>query len=97
MNQTQGKAKAGRPSATTLTRWANWVNQGAVVHELAGSKIARITKAAKQCGTPTACQQALQGKYGKTTIKGVIQSKTGRYLVATAPKQRNGRPFSFPS
>ena len=96
MAQTQGKATANRPSPAVLSRWANWVSQGVVVHELAGSKIARITRATNQCNSPAACQRALQGKYGKSSIKGVIQSKNGRFLVATAPRQSNGRPFRFP-
>ncbi len=96
--QTEGRATSARPSASTLNRWANLIAKGAIVHVLAGSRIARLTRQPKSqpCISAPACQRALQRKYGKATIKGVVQSKTGQFLVATAPKKSNGRPFSFP-
>ena len=96
--QTEGRATSASPSASTLNRWANLVAKGAIVHVLAGSRIARLTRQPKSqpCSSAMSCQRALQRKYGKTAIKSVVQSKTGQFLVATAPKQNNGRPFSFP-
>ena len=96
--QTEGRATSARPSASTLNRWTNLVAKGAIVHVLAGSRIARFTRQPKSqpCASATSCQRALQRKYGKAAIKGVVQSKTGQFLVATAPKQSNGQPFSFP-
>ncbi len=96
--QTEGRATSTSPSASTLNRWANLVAKGAIVHELAGSRIARLTRQpkSKPCASATSCQRALQRRYGKAAIKGVVQSKTGQFLVATAPKQSNGQPFSFP-
>jgi hypothetical protein len=96
--QAEGRATSSRPSAATLNRWANLINKGAIVHVLAGSRIARLTRQPKTtaCASAPACQRALQGKYGKASIKGVVQAKNGQYLVATAPKKSNGQPFNFP-
>ncbi len=95
--QTEGRANTSRPTPTTLTRWANFVNQGAVVFQVSGARLCRATNADQQFTTATSACRALQGKYGKTTIKGVIQSKTGQWLVAAEPRQSDGRPFRFPA
>ena len=96
-SQTEGPAKAGRPSPSVLNRWANLVNNGAVVFEVPGTRIAKFTKAAKPFTTAGAACRALQSTFGKSTIKDVIQSKNGRWLVATAATRSNGQPFRFPT
>ncbi len=96
-SQTEGPATAGRPSPSVLNRWANLVNKGAVVFEVPGTRIAKFTRAAKPITSAGAACRALQSKFGKTTIKGVIQSKNGRWLVATAATRSNGQPFRFPT
>ena len=95
--QIDGRATTSRPTPTTLTRWANFVNQGAVVFQVSGARLCRATNADQQFTTATSACRALQGKFGKTTIKGVIQSKTGQWLVAAEPRQSDGRPFRFPA
>lgn len=95
--QIDGRATGSRPTPTTLTRWANFVNQGAVVFQVSGARLCRATNADQQFTTATSACRALQGKFGKTTIKGVIQSKTGQWLVAAEPRRSDGRPFRFPA
>ena len=95
--QIDGRATGSRPTPTTLTRWANFVNQGAVVFQVSGARLCRATNADQQFTTATSACRALQGKFGKTTIKGVIQSKTGQWLVAAEPRCSDGRPFRFPA
>ncbi len=95
--QIEGRATSSRPTPTTLTRWANFVNQGAVVFQVSGARLCRATNADQQFTTATSACRALQGKFGKTTIKGVIQSKTGQWLVAAEPRRSDGRPFRFPA
>jgi Ni,Fe-hydrogenase I large subunit len=97
-NQTFGAAKTARPTPTTLNTFANWINKGAIVHQISASAINKLGHAwykdFKGCKTPTSCRQILTRKFGKTTIKAVTRAKNGAYLVATAPTYK-GKPFNF--
>jgi len=97
-NQTYGAAKVKRPTPTTLTTFANWVNKGAILHCATKTQ---ITKWASRPNKPfkptsaTAVKNALCNKWGKTMIKAVCSDKNGKWLIATAPTWK-GKPFSFP-
>ena len=101
MGQTKGTTgKFPRPTASTLNTFANWVNKGAIVQTVSPAQVARWSKATKfnfnsKNPTPTACKNVLCAKYGKTTIKAVCRTKTGKFMVATTPTVK-GRAFSFP-
>ncbi len=99
-NQTKGTAKHARPTPTTLNSFANWINKGAVVQTCTSAQVARWAKNTNKnfntrSATPTACKTVLCAKFGKSTIKAVCKSKTGSFLVATAPVMK-GRTFNFP-
>lgn len=101
MTQTKGTAgKFPRPTAATLNSFANWINKGAIVQTVSPAQVARWSKLTKfnfttQNPTPAACKSVLCAKYGKTTIKAVCRTKTGKFMVATSPTVK-GRAFSFP-
>jgi hypothetical protein len=101
MGVTKGTSgKFPRPTPSTLNTFANWINKGAVVQMVSPSQVARWAKATShnfnpQNPTPTACKNVLCKKFGKSTIKAVCRTATGKFLVATAPTYK-GRAFSFP-
>jgi hypothetical protein len=99
-NQTRGPAKHGRPTPTTLTTFANWINKGGVIHTVTATQVARWAKATKtnfktRTATPTACRNVLCKKFGKTNIKAVARTKSGSFMVVT-PAQVQGKWFCFP-
>lgn len=101
MDQTKGTAgKFPRPTPSVLNSFANWINKGAIVQVVSPTQVARWAKSTKfnfnpQSASPTTCKNVLCAKYGKATIKAVCRSKTGKFIVATAPTVK-GRSFSFP-
>ncbi|MCP4591930.1 MAG: hypothetical protein GY842_14445 [bacterium] len=94
-SQTQGTANYGRPSASTLNSFGNWINKGAVVQTVSAAQINRWSKTDKKCATATAAKNVLWTKFGKSPIKAVCKSKTGSYIVATTPVFK-GKTFKFP-
>ena len=97
-NQTRGPAKCPRPTPAQLNTFANWVNKGAVVHNVTATcvnKWANNTNKNFNKTSPTSCKNVLTAKFGKTTIKAVCRSKTGSFMVVTAPTYK-GKPFCFP-
>ena len=101
MDQTKGVAgKYPRPTPAILNSFANWVNKGAIVQMVSPTQVARWAKSTKynfstQNPTPTACKNVLCAKFGKSTIKAVCRTRTGKFLVATSPTYK-GRAFNFP-
>ena len=99
-NQTWGPAKCARPSTTTLTTFTNWINKGAIIQTVSPTQIAKWAKThnynfkVRTC-TPTNCKNVLFKKFGKTTIKAVARTKSGSFMVVTAPTHK-GKPFCFP-
>jgi hypothetical protein len=93
--ETQGTTGAGRPSPTALNTFANWVNKGAVIHKVSPIQLNRWSDTSRKCTTATAAKNVLWNKFGKTPIWGVCKSKSGSFLVATAPTYK-GRNFTFP-
>ncbi len=99
-NQTMGPAKHQRPSPTTLNTFANWVGKGAVIQTVSAAQVNRWAKTTSKnfntrTSTPNACKTVLCAKFGKTTIKAVARSKSGSFMVATAPTVK-GKCFCFP-
>ncbi len=94
-NQTCGSASYKRPSPTTLSSFANWVNKGAIVHCCSANQISRWCKQQTPSNSPTAAKNALTKRFGSSTIKAVCCDKTGKYLIATSPTWK-GKPFNFP-
>ena len=99
-NQTKGAAKCTRPTPTTLNSFANWINKGAVVQTCTKAQVSRWAKSKNKSfnthsASPTSCKSVLSAKFGKSTIKAVCCTKTGSYMVATAPTC-NGKKFFFP-
>ena len=99
-NQTKGPAKHQRPSPTTLNTFANWIGKGAVIQTVSAAQVNRWAKTARKnfntrTPTPNACKSVLCAKFGKTTIKAVARSKSGSFMVATAPTVK-GKCFCFP-
>ena len=99
--QTKGAAKFGRPTPAILNSFANWINKGAIVQTVSCAQIARWGKTmntkhfnAREM-TTNSCKTILCKKFGKTAIKAVARTKSGSFMVATAPKVK-GRTFSFP-
>ena len=99
-NQTWGPAKCPRPTAATLNSFANWVNKGAVVQTVTCAQVAKWARTTNKnfntkSASITGCKNVLSTKFGKTTIKVVARTKSGSFMVATAPTCK-GKPFSFP-
>lgn len=100
MNQTTGPAKCGRPSPTTLNSFANWINKGAVVQTCTKAQVSRWAKSKNKSfntrtASPATCKNVLAAKFGKSTIKAVASTKTGSFMVVTAPTLK-GKQFCFP-
>lgn len=102
VSQTQGSTsnKWGRPTPTTLNTFANWINKGAIIQTVSPVQVAKWAKSKNKTfktttGTPTSCKNVLCAKFGKSTIKAVCRTKTGSFMVATAPKV-SGKSFCFP-
>lgn len=100
MSQTTGSAKCGRPTPTTLNSFANWINKGAVVQTCTKAQVSRWAKSKNKSfntrdASPTTCKNVLSAKFGKSTIKAVCCTKTGSFMVVTAPTCK-GKKFCFP-
>ena len=98
--QIKGPAKYDRPSPATINTFANWINKGAFVQTVTKAQLNRWARTTKfhwnnQNPSPTTCKNVLWAKFGKTTIKAVARTKTGSFMVATAPMW-NGKWFTFP-
>lgn len=94
-NQATGPAKGKRPSPTTLTTFANWLNKGCNVCTLSNTQVQKWAYATGQNFSPnsiTNAKNVLWTKFGKNAIKAVTCDKNGGFLVACAPTV-NGRPF----
>ena len=99
-NQARGPAKYDRPSPTVLNTFANWINKGAFVQTVSKAQLNRWARTTKsnwnnRNPSPTICKNVLSAKFGKNTIKAVARTKTGSFMVATAPMW-NGKWFTFP-
>jgi hypothetical protein len=98
-NQTKGHAKTTRPTQTTLTTFANWIEKGANIYTITPAQLNRwagkTSKYYNKWHTPTNCRNFLHYKFGKSTIKAVARTKTGSYMVACSPTYK-GKPFNFP-
>lgn len=98
LNQTRGPASCKRPTPAQLNTFANWVNKGAVVQTVTAAKVNKWAMAKNKTFTktsPASCKNVLAAKFGKNAIKAVCLSKTGSFIVATAPTVK-GKPFQFP-
>ena len=102
VSQTQGSTsnKWGRPTPTTLNTFANWINKGAIIQTVSPIQVAKWAKSKNKTfttttGTPTSCKNVLCAKFGKSAIKAVCRTKTGAFMVATAPTV-SGKTFCFP-
>lgn len=98
--QTCGPAKHTRPSPATLNTFANWINKGAIVHNVTTAQISRWAKTTDKTfntrkAGPTTCKNVLCAKFGKNTIKAVCRTKAGSYMVVT-PATVSGKQFQFP-
>jgi len=98
--QTRGAGSYGKPSPTTLNSFANWVNKGAIVQTCTPSQISRWARSTNKNfnprnPSPTACKNVLTAKFGRNCIKAVCRTKSGQFMVVTAPTH-NGRSFCFP-
>jgi hypothetical protein len=90
INQTEGPAKFGRPSPTTLNSFANWINKGAIVRTITPGQVAKWAKAtnrnfSNQNAGTAACKNVLCKKFGKSSIKAVARTKSGQFMVAFSP------------
>lgn len=94
-NEMQGTAGKGRPPAATLNTFGNWINKGAVIQKVSAAQINRWSNTDRKCTTSTAARNVLYHKFGKAPIKAVCKTKSGAYIVATAPMYR-GKNFKFP-
>ena len=98
-NQTKGQAKTSRPTQTTLTTFANWIDKGASIYTITPTQLNRWagkgSKYYNKWNTPTNCRNFLNYKFGKSTIKAVARTKTGSYMIACSPTYK-GKPFNFP-
>jgi len=93
--QTQGAGNP-KPTPATLNTFANWINKGAVVHNVSATQIAKWTHANRtNFNTATNAKNALWKRFGKTAIKAVSIGKGNNFIVACAPTV-NGKPFKFP-
>ncbi len=99
--QTKGAAKFGRPTPAILNTFANWINKGAIVQTVSCAQVARWGKTMNTKNfnaremTTNSCKTVLCKKFGKTAIKAVARTKSGSFMVVTAPKVK-GRTFCFP-
>ncbi len=99
-SQTHGPAKFTRPSTAVLNNFANWINKGAIVQTCTSAQVSRWARTfnmnfSTRAATTTACKNVLGKKFGKSTIKAVARTKSGSFMVVTAPTNK-GRTFSFP-
>ncbi len=99
-NQTCGAAKKTRPSTAVLNSFANWINKGAIIQTCSKAQVAKWAKTKNKTfdtrtATTGSCKTILCAKFGKPTIKAVARTKSGSFLVATAPKLQ-GKTFCFP-
>lgn len=94
--QTQGAGASHRPAPGTLNSFANWINKGAVIHTVSPAQLSRWSDSSRPCHSPTVAKTVLCRRFGRSPIKAVCKSKTGSFIVATAPTLR-GRSFSFPN
>ena len=90
ITQTEGPAKFGRPSLSTLNSFANWINKGAIVRTVSSIQIAKWAKATNRNfstrnANTTACKNVLCKKFGKSSIKAVARTKSGQFMVAFSP------------
>jgi hypothetical protein len=99
-NQTKGPARFDRPTPATINSFANWIGKGATIQTVTTNQISRWARTTRKnfntrTPTPNACKNILWAKFGRNTIKAVARTKTGSFMVATAPVV-NGKPFFFP-
>ena len=99
-NQTRGPARYTRPTPQTLNTFANWISKGAIVQTCTAAQIARWARTNNmnfntRQPTITGCRNVLGKKFGKNLIKAVARTKTGSFMVATAPTWK-GKNFWFP-
>jgi hypothetical protein len=95
IGQTKGPAKCARPTPATLNTFANWINQTCTTGQL--NKWAKATDQNINTKTisPTTCKNILGAKFGKSSIKAVARTKSGSFMVVTAPVVA-GKTFCFP-
>ncbi len=99
-NQVKGTAKAGRPTASTLNSFCNWINKGAVVQCCTPAQVSRWASSKNKTfntktASPASCKNILAAKFGKSTIKAVAKTKSGSFMVVTSPTCK-GKKFNFP-
>lgn len=94
-SQTQGSG-GYKPAPGTLNTFANWINRGAVLHTVSPAQLTRWSNNHRPCTSPTTAKTVLCQKFGRGPIKAVCKSKTGSFIVATAPTFK-GRSFRFPN
>lgn len=94
--QTQGAGGSNRPAPGTLSSFANWINKGAVIHTVSPSQVSRWSNTGRPCNSPAVAKTVLCQRFGRSPIKAVCKSKTGSFIVATAPTFK-GRSFKFPN
>ena len=99
-NQTHGPARFGRPTTAVLNSFANWINKGAIVQTCSTAQVSKWARNVNcnfsaKSATTTTCKNILDKKFGKAAIKAVARTKSGSFMVVTAPTN-NGKTFCFP-
>jgi hypothetical protein len=100
IGQTKGPAKCSRPTPATLNTFANWINKGAIIQTCTTGQINKWAKSSKKTINTktintTTCKNILGAKFGKSSIKAVARTKSGSFMVVTAPVV-GGKKFCFP-
>ena len=98
-NAAPSSAKSGA-TATQLNSFSKWIDKGAIVQTCTKAQVSRWAKSKNKnwnssTASPTSCRNVLSAKFGKSTIKAVCCTKSGSYMVATAPTCK-GKNFCFP-
>ena len=99
-NQTKGPARFDRPTPATINNFAQWISKGANIQTVTAAQVSRWARNTRKnfstrTANPTTCKNVLWAKFGRNTIKAVARTKSGSFMVVTAPVV-NGKPFHFP-
>ena len=100
IGQTKGPARCARPTPATLNTFANWINKGAIIQTCTTGQLNKWAKTTSKnfnikTISPTTCRNILGAKFGKSSIKAVARTKSGSFMVVTAPVVA-GKTFCFP-
>src|SRR3972149_3877999 len=79
VSTTDNGNKNWTPTPATITKFANLVNKGAVIHKVTGRQIAKWAKWSRPCSSPTSALRVLKDRFG-TAVKGVTYGPSGNFL-----------------